>query len=348
VRQDEIKIASDRRDGLDFAAFNEFLISNLGLSGAARITPATGGQSNPTFFVEIDDRQLVLRTKPAGTLAASAHAIEREYRILQALSGTDVPVPAPILYHADNDVLGRPFYVMERIAGHVFHDAALEPVPREKRRGLFMSMAQGMGALHRVDWSAVGLDDYGRATQYFERQLSRWGRFWQEHGLGENQDLDAVIAWLLNNVPASDTAAINHGDFRIANMLFDSGLDRLAAVLDWELSTIGHPLADAAFSCLAYHSAPADNGGVMGLDLEQHGIPSQDEYLAAYYDAVGTAERLEPFHMIFALFRAGVGAESIASRAAQGQGMDHRSAEFGRRLGKTYARRARDLISGVA
>ena len=333
---------------LDFTALDAFLKARIpDLRGAPRVTPAAGGQSNPTFFIDYDACAMVLRTRPPGVLAASAHAIDREYRVLEALAPTSVPTPMPIVYEPDPSILGRPFYLMEKVVGLVCYDAALAAVPRERRRGLYLGMAQSLGALHGVDWVAADLADYGRPDRYFERQLARWSRVWAEQGLGDNEDLDAVVAWLSDNLIVSEVAAISHGDFRIANLVFKPQLDGIAAVLDWELSTIGHPLADLGFSCLGYHSQPSENGGLLGLDLPALGIPSQSEFLDAYYASAPAAGRLEPFHLIFALFRASMGAETIASRAAAGQGLDEGSLTFGRRMGAAYAKRARDLIAGV-
>jgi aminoglycoside phosphotransferase (APT) family kinase protein len=333
----------------DTAALNEFLKRVLpDVSGDLQIQRTSGGQSNPTFFLRYDNRSIVLRTRPPGALAASAHAIDREFRVLQALRSTPVPVPTAIFYCSDNDVIGTPFYLMERVDGRIFHEASLPSIPPKARRAFYASMAATLASLHGIEWRGVGLADFGQPHNYFARQFARWSRFWREQGLGDNGDLDAIIVWIERNLPLDDTAAICHGDFRLANIMFHSTLPRVSAVLDWELSTIGHPLADLAFSCLAYHSRPDENGGLLGINLEEGDIPTEDEYLQMYYDTAVSVQRVEVFHKVFALFRAAVGAESIASRATAGQGLSPSSAELGRRLGKSYARRACLLIADVS
>jgi aminoglycoside phosphotransferase (APT) family kinase protein len=332
---------------MDIGALDEFLKGALpNVSGALRLQAAQGGQSNPTYFVRYDNCSMVLRTKPGGVVAASAHAIDREFRVLEALWPTAVPVPRPILYHQAADVIGTPFYLMECVQGHVYPDASLPEISKETRNAYYYAMAHALGTLHGVDWRGVGLSNFGKPTDYFARQFVRWSRFWREYGMGGNDDLDAVILWIEHNLPEARAACICHGDFRLANIMFDSNSPRVAAVLDWELSTIGHPLADAAFSCLAYHSGTDENGGLLGMDLCKHGIPTQREFLAAYYASTGSSLRVETFHMVFALFRAAVGAESIASRASKGQGMNAKSVNFGRRMGKAYSHQALNLIHG--
>jgi aminoglycoside phosphotransferase (APT) family kinase protein len=335
--------------GLDVGALSEFLRRAFPeISGTLRLKAAEGGQSNPTYFVRYDNCSMILRTKPVGAVAASAHAIDREFCVLKALQPTAVPVPRPILYHAATDIIGTSFYLMEWVQGRVYHDAALPSVSGQARRSYYDSMARALGTLHGVDWRAVGLSDFGKSTDYFARQLARWSRFWRDLGMGGNEDLDAVMLWIERNLPGEEAVCICHGDFRLANIMFDPTHPQVAAILDWELCTIGHPLADVAFSCLAYHSGPDENGGLLGSDLEACGIPTQCEYLETYYAATGTGLRVETFHMVFALFRAAMGAESIASRAGRGQGMRETSANFGRRMGRAYARRALSLIHGCA
>ncbi len=332
--------------GLDLAALGEYLRAQVpGASGEPTLVPAAGGQSNPTFFLTLGARRLVLRKQPPGELAPSAHAIDREFRILTALQHSAVPVPRPVLFCADRAVLGTPFYLMECVEGTVEGEAALPGRPIEARRALYLSAAETLGALHALDWEAAGLDDYGRTGDYFARQLARWSRFWREQGLGGNPDLDAVIRWLETSLIPDSAATISHGDFRFANLIVAPDRPVVAAVIDWELSTIGHPFFDVGYFCMAYHTAPAENGGLLGLDHAALGIPYKGEFLAAYHHRAGSAAPFGTFHQIFALFRASVGSESIAARAARGQGTDAGSGEFGRRMGAAYARRARELIA---
>lgn len=313
-----------------------------------RISFTSGGQSNPTYFLHFGTRKLVLRKQPPGDLAPSAHAVDREFRILSALHGSAVPVPRPLLFCGDRDVIGTLFYVMECVEGSVEPEAALPARLPEERRAIYLSAAETLGALHALDWRAAGLGDYGREGNFYERQLTRWTRFWREQGLGGNADLDAVISWLETNMSADATSTISHGDYRFANLILSPTRPAVAAVIDWELSTIGHPFFDVGYICMAWHTAPEENGGLLGLDRAALGIPDQAEFLAAYHQRAGSSQEFGLFHQIFALFRASVGSESIASRAAKGQGTSAESGEFGRRMGQAYAHRARDLIAGSA
>ncbi len=312
-----------------------------------RMSFTSGGQSNPTYFLHFGPRTLVLRKQPPGELAPSAHAVDREFRILSALQGSAVPVPRPLLFCNDRSVIGTLFYVMECVEGTVEPEAALPARSPEERHAIYLSAAETLGALHALDWRAAGLADYGRAGAFYERQLTRWTRYWREQGLGDNADLDAVIAWLEAHMVADDTSTISHGDYRFANLILSPTRPAVAAVIDWELSTIGHPFFDAGYICMAYHTAPEENGGLIGLNLGALGIPGQAEFLQAYYRRAGSVQQFTSFHQIFALFRAAAGSESIASRAANGQGTSAASGLFGRRMGQAYARRARDIIAGA-
>lgn len=337
---------SDAPVDFDTAALAEYLRAHLpDLVGEMALSFTSGGQSNPTFFLQFGARKLVLRKQPPGELAPSAHAVDREFRILTALQDSAVPVPRPLLFCDDRSVIGTLFYVMDCVDGTVESRAELPGFNPEQRRAVYLSAAETLGTLHAVDWRGVGLGDYGRTGNFFERQLNRWTRFWREQGLGGNDDLDAVIAWLEANMVDDATSTISHGDFRFANLIIAPDRPAVAAVIDWELSTIGHPFFDLGYICIAYHTTPEENGGLIGLDPAALGIPDQREFLQAYYQRAGLALEFGPFHQIFALFRGSVGSESIASRAAKGQGTSSASGDFGRRMGKAYARRARDLIT---
>lgn len=279
------EIARPEFDPTQLDAFLRIALPDL--SGTMRLERIGGGQSNPTFFITYDNRRLVLRKQPAGAILPSAHAVDREYRILRALSETAVPVPTALIFHADRDVVGTPFYVMERMEGRVFHDCSLPDVAREDRRAMYMSMAETMAQLHSIDWAAIGLSDYGKPGNYFGRQIGRWTRQWELGRTRDIHDIDAVSAWVQTHVPSDDETTVAHGDFRLGNLMFHPTEPRVVAVLDWELSTLGHPLADAAFSCLAWHMRPEWYGGTLGLNLQELGIPTQQEYLERYYEAAG-------------------------------------------------------------
>lgn len=314
-----------------------------GLEGEPEIAPIAGGQSNPTFFVTYANRRMVLRKQPPGELLPSAHAVDREHRIISALRDTGVPVPPALAYCDDRAVVGTPFYVMERVDGRVFHDCTLPGVAPEDRAAMYASMARTLAALHNVDFAAVGLSDYGRPGNYFARQVSRWSRQWTEIRTREDANIEHLIRWLPEHMPADDTTAIVHGDYRIGNLMFHPTEPRVVALLDWELSTLGHPLADLAHSAMAWHSQPDEYGGIRGLPLAELGIPDLDTYLAAYDGAARHGQRLAPFHMAFALFRWSMIFEGIAARAKAGTASSSDAAQTGH-LAAVFAQRAVELI----
>jgi aminoglycoside phosphotransferase (APT) family kinase protein len=330
--------------GFDPVRLDEFLRGALAdVLGPMQLTRIAGGQSNPTFFVDFDNRALVLRKQPPGELLPSAHAIDREYRVMSALATTDVPVPPMVLYHEGRDVVGTPFYVMEKLDGRVFMQYALPGVAPAERRAMYESMAQTMARLHRVDPARVGLSDFGKPGNYFARQVARWTRQWQSAKTRENLALDRLIEWLPAHIPQGDETAICHGDFRMGNLMFHRNEPRVIAVLDWELATLGHPLADVAFNCMAWRTLPSEYGGLLGCNLAALGIPGEDEYLGWYYRHAGRASGVEPFHFVFAMFRFAVIFEGIAARARAGNAAADNAREAGE-LGPAFARRALDIV----
>lgn len=338
--------ASASSAGFDTERLDTFLRERIpGLSGPLRLTRIRGGQSNPTFFVDYDDCSLVLRKQPPGDLLPSAHAIDREYRVMQALAGTDVPVPRMILFHAGREIVGTPFYLMERLAGRVFSSYALPDSKPEERRAMYYAMADTMARLHRVDVTAVGLSDFGRPGNYFARQIARWSRQWEEARTLDNPWLDRLIEWLPAHIPAVEATTLCHGDFRMGNLMFHPTKPRVVAVFDWELSTLGSPLADVAFNAIAWRSLPSEYGGLLGLDLAALGIPSEEAYLARYQAASGRSDEVQPFHFAFAMFRFAVIFEGIASRAAAGNATSDDAAQAGK-LGPAFARRAVEALEG--
>jgi aminoglycoside phosphotransferase (APT) family kinase protein len=278
-----------------------------------------GGQSNPTFVLLTDRGEYVLRKQPPGQLLPSAHAVDREYRILTALAGTDVPVPRPLFFCADRDVIGTPFYIMERLRGRVFWSPTLPQVPRDERRAIYFGMVEALARLHLVDWKALGLSDYGKPGSYFARQIARWTKQWQTSRTRDNPSIDKLAEWLPKNTPRDgDETAIVHGDFRLDNMMFDPGEPRVIGIFDWELSTLGHPLADLSYNCIRYRLSSGLYNGLMDLDLDVLGLPGEDEYVRAYYDRTGRIGTLTPFHFSFSLFRIAVILEGVLARAIAG------------------------------
>lgn len=315
-----------------------WLAQNLGLEGAVTVTPIAGGQSNPTWFLDVGETELVLRKQPPGPLLKGAHAIDREYRVQAQLGPTAVPVPRMRAYCAEPDLLGTPFYVMDRVPGRVWHESALPGVTPAERRAMFFSCARVLAALHAVDPEAVGLGDFGRPGNYFARQVARWGRQWDEAASRDVPHLAALRDWLGANLPQDDgVSAIAHGDFRIGNMLFAPDRPEVAAVLDWELSTLGHPMADLGFFCMFWRAGASEYGGLADLDWRGLGIPSKEEFVAEYQAHSRHPLVLTPFHEAFALFRFAVIFVGIADRALQGNAAGD-AADDALRLARVYAR----------
>ncbi len=328
----------------DPARLRDFLRRAIpGLDGEMRLARIGGGQSNPTFFVDFDNRALVLRKQPPGELLPSAHAVDREFRILRALAGTDVPVPNAVLYCDDRSVVGTPFYVMDKLDGRVMSPYALPQVAPTERRAYYLAMAETLAKLHRVDLAAAGLGDYGKPGNFFQRQITRWIRQWEASRTREDANIDRLVAWLPANIPPGDQTTIAHGDFRFGNLMFHPTEPRVIAVLDWELSTLGHPLADVAYSCMAWHTGADEFEGMRGLDLAAEGIPTQAEYVAHYQRSGGCAEPVTNFHLAFSLFRFAVILEGIAARAKRGSAAAEDAVQVGAQAAG-FARRAVALI----
>jgi aminoglycoside phosphotransferase (APT) family kinase protein len=341
----------DRGIDFDIARLDEYLSRWMG--GGRDLTEVErtqGGMSNPTYFVRRGDWRAVLRKQPNASLLPSAHAIDREFRVLTALQGSSVPAPKPLHYCTDREILGTPFYLMERLDGRVFHEFATPGLEREQRRELFGAMCATMAAIHRLDFATLGLGDYGRPGNYFARQLKRWSGQWSQFRRGDddNPNLDRIVRWLSERVPESELLTLCHGDFRIANIMFHPVEPRVVGVLDWELSTLGHPLVDLAFNSQAWRMAPSENGGLLGLPLDNLGIPSEASYLDLYYGLAGSKERLTTFHQVFAMFRGAVGSAGVAARGEAGNGVLPDAARVGRQLALAYARRGVALIEDDA
>lgn len=335
--------ADQHGPGFDTAALDTFLRGAVeGLSGPMRLERIGGGQSNPTFFVTYDDRALVLRKQPPGELLPSAHAIDREYRVISALARTDVPVPPALLYCDDRSILGTPFYLMEKVEGRVFHDCTLPGLSPDERSAMYASLAETLAALHNVEVEAAGLVDYGKPGNYFARQIARWGRQWDLSRSRDDVHIDRLRNWLPEHIPTDETVSLVHGDYRMGNAMFHPTEPRVVALLDWELSTLGHPLADLAHTAIAWLSRPDEYGGIEGLDLAALGLPDLDRFSALYAVRARHGQTLQPFHLAFALFRWAVIFEGIAARARAGNASADNAAETGR-LAIAFARRAAEL-----
>jgi aminoglycoside phosphotransferase (APT) family kinase protein len=274
------------RAGFEFnhAAIERWLTQQVPhYAGPLRIEQFKGGQSNPTYKLVTPSRSYVLRRKPPGLSLKGAHAVDREARVLSGVAQSGLPVPIVYGLCMDESVIGTPFYVMEMVEGRIFWDASLQPLPRDERAPIFDAMNATIAQLHMIDPSQVGLGDYGRTGNYFERQIGRWSRqYFDDQMAGRDPLMDRLIEWLQTNTPADDEATIIHGDYRIDNLIFHPEQPHVVAVLDWELSTLGHPGADFAYNAMMYRMPPHIVAGLGGSNPEAMGLPSEVEYLAAY------------------------------------------------------------------
>lgn len=314
----------------DVAALQAHLEARLpGFAGPLAIEQFKGGQSNPTYKLVTPGRSYVMRSKPGpvSRLLPSAHAIEREFRVMSALADTAVPVARMLLLTEDESVIGRAFYVMEFVEGRVLWDQALPGMTPAGRGAVYDEMNRVIAALHSVDVRAAGLADYGRPGSYFERQIGRWSKQYVASATEPIEAMDRLIDWLPAHMPASARddrqLAVVHGDYRLDNLIFHATEPRVVAVLDWELSTLGHPLADFSYHCMAWHIEPGTFRGIAGLDHAALGIPSEREYVRRYCERTGRADPAAlaadwDFYLAYNLFRLASIMQGIVKRAADG------------------------------
>ncbi len=312
-----------------------WMAANVGdFSGPLEITQFKGGQSNPTYLLQAGERRWVLRRKPPGRLLASAHAVDREYKVLQALERTEVPVPKVHAICEDEAVAGTAFYVMDFVEGRIFWDPRLPDVAVPERGLIFEEMNRVIAALHGLDPAVVGLDDFGRHGGYVERQISRWSRQYRAAETETIAAMDRMIDWLPANLPGADETRIVHGDFRIDNLVFDPVEPRILAVLDWELSTLGHPLADFAYHCMAWRIPPGTFRGLAGADFAALGIPTEHAYVRDYLRRSGRDELPAAqwqYYMAYNLFRLAAILQGVYARALQGNAASADALETGSR-----------------
>jgi aminoglycoside phosphotransferase (APT) family kinase protein len=300
-----------------------------GFEGPLGVEQFSGGQSNPTYLLRTPARDFVLRRKPPGVLLKGAHAVDREYRVIAALHATGFPVPRPYGFCGDDAVIGTIFYVMEKVEGRNFWDTAFPEVSRDERALYFDAMNATIAQLHSLDPAAIGLGDYGRPGNYFERQIGRWSQqYLVDEAAGRVPAMDALVEWLPANIPPGEEASIVHGDYRCDNLLFHPTEPRIIAVLDWELSTLGHPLADFAYHLMVYRMPPGFSTGLAGLDLPALHIPSEEDYVAAYCRRTGRSgiPGLD-FYVAFSLFRLAAIIHGIKGRLIRGTASSPQAAD---------------------
>ncbi len=305
-----------------------------GFGGELSAQQFSGGQSNPTYLLEAGGRRWVLRRKPPGVLLPSAHAVDREYRVMAALAHSAVPVPHVHLLCEDDSVIGSAFYVMDHVEGRNFLDPSLPGMTPEQRGAIYEEMNRVIAALHGVDHHAAGLAAYGRPGQYLKRQIERWTRQYRASQTGISEPIaamESLIEWLPMHLPEADETTLVHGDFRIDNLIFHPHEPRVLAVLDWELSTLGHPLADFAYHCMTWRVTPAEFRGLKGHDLATLGIPLENAYVQAYCKRSGRAALADwDYFMAFNMFRMAAILQGILHRALHGSAASAEAEQTGR------------------
>jgi aminoglycoside phosphotransferase (APT) family kinase protein len=307
-----------------------------GFRGPLAAEQFEGGQSNPTYRLRAGSGSYVLRRKPMGQLLPSAHQVDREYRVMRALSDTAVPVPRVYALCEDDAVIGSAFYVMEFLEGRIFWDPRLPGLIAAERQAMFQSMNAVIAALHSVDYAAVGLTEFGRPGNYLARQIARWSRQYQASETEQQPAMDRLIEWLPRHLPPEGEARIVHGDYRIDNLIYHPTEPRVIGVLDWELSTIGDPLADFAYHAMAWRVTPELFRGLASVELVSLGIPSEEEYVAAYCWRTGRGRSPDwEFYMVYSLFRLAAIMQGIAKRAIDGTAASREAFELGRKARPT-------------
>ena len=302
-----------------------------GFTGSLTVRQFRGGQSNPTYYITAGGKEYVLRRKPPGKLLPSAHAVDREYRVITALGKTGFPVPRTHALCEDDAVVGTAFYIMDCVHGRVLTDPAIPGLTPRERAAIYDSLNEVQARLHTVDWQALGLADFGKPGNYFARQIHRWTQQYRASETEKIEAMERLIAWMPEHVPPGDETTLVHGDFRLGNTIIHPTAPRVVAVLDWELSTLGHPLADLAYNCLPYRFT-REWEGLADKNLTELGIPTEEEYVAAYCRRTARAEIPDwSFCLAFAMFRLAAIAQGIMGRVIAGTANDPNARERGAR-----------------
>ena len=327
--------------GLDASNLTSYLEAHVAdFHGPIRIEKFSQGQSNPTYRIDTPSGSLVLRRKPTGVLLKSAHAIDREFRVISALGATDVPVPEAHHLCTDESVIGSWFYIMEYVEGTVFPDPALPGLTPVQRARIYDEANRVLAAIHAVDIEAAGLSDFGKAGNYYARQVSRWTKQYRASETQRIEEMEALIEWLPEHIPPEDgRVSLIHGDYRLDNLIFSTDEVKVAAVLDWELSTLGHPIADLAYLCMQ-RRMKTDQAipGLHGLDLELLGIPNEPDFLASYCHRTDL-DNVEPwsFYLACSFFRLAAICQGVLKRALDGNASNDRAVELGAMVGPLAA-----------
>lgn len=302
-------------------------------TGELEVSQFKGGQSNPTYLVKAGAKSYALRRKPPGKLLPSAHAVDREYRVMTALGKTDVPVPRTYALCEDAEAIGTPFFLMDYVEGRVLWDPTLGGLAHDERAAHYRELNRVIAALHRVDYNAIGLGDYGKPGNYLARQIDRWGKQYRASETERIEAMDRLIGWLPANVPPGEETSIVHGDYRIDNVVFHPTQPRILAVLDWELSTLGHPLADFAYHCMTWRMPEGPHGrGLAGVDCASLGIPTEREYVAMYCGQTGRDGIANfEYYLAFNMFRLAAILQGVMARALQGNAASADALDAGRR-----------------
>lgn len=314
----------------DETRLQEYLSQHIdGFTGPLLVQQFEGGQSNPTFHLTAGNKRYVMRKKPPGQLLKSAHQVDREYRIMAALKDTAVPVPKMHHLCMDDGILGTAFYIMEAVEGRVFINPQVPSFSADERHALYSHFITVLADLHKVDHAAVGLSDFGRPGNYFARQISRWSKQYIASKTDDIPEMDALMDWLPANIPDGDETTIVHGDFRIGNCILHPTEPHIVAVLDWELSTLGHPLADVAYCCANYHSGSDHTESFAGVDFAATGIPTEEEFIHLYCARTGRTEIPNwRFYITFNLFRSASIIQGVYKRGLDGISSSDRSLTY--------------------
>lgn len=321
----------DDTQPFDKESLEKWLGENVaGFSGPLKVQKFAGGQSNPTFRIDTPNKSYVLRRKPMGKTLPGAHAVDREYKIISALGGVGFPVPKTYGLCKDDNIIGSMFYIMEMVEGRIFWDPTFQEIEKFERHKYYSAMNETIAALHMIDYRAIGLSDYGKEGSFIARQIKLWShQYLSDEAAGRISSMDKLALWLPQNIPNNDETAIAHGDFRCDNMIFHPTEPKVIAVLDWELSTLGNPLADFTYHLMSYRLPKGLHTGMYGADLSALGLPTEAEYIAQYCNRTGRdgIENVD-FYVAFNMFRLVAILHGIKGRYIRGNASNAKAAEL--------------------